>query len=89
MKVNRGEIHGELLVSKPEGVARLLCESFDGMNPWKSRNEIIVQGRKFARKKEADMYCRSETRANWTKIGYDYQLKHIFASEMRLRAMPG
>ena len=74
-RIKREEIHGDPLGSKPEGVERLLFERFDGMAPWKPRNEKIVQGRKFARKIEADMYSESETRAIWGKNGYDCQLK--------------
>ena len=41
------------------------------------------------RRIDADMYCRSEPRANWGKTGHDCQLKNIFASETKLRAVTG
>ena len=56
---------------------------------WEPKYKEIVQGRKFARKIEADMYCRSETRADWAKIGHDCQLKNIFASKKKLRMVNG
>ena len=59
------------------------------MVTWKPRNDNIVQGRKFARILEADMYCGSEPRSNWGKIGHDCQLKNIFASETKLRVIAG
>ena len=33
------------------------------------------------------MYCKSEPRANWAKIGRDSQLKNIIASKTTLRAV--
>ena len=57
VRINREEIHGNTLGYKPEGVSRLLFQSFDGMAPWKSRNEKIFQGNKLARRVETDMYC--------------------------------
>ena len=39
------------------------------------------------RRIDADMYCRSEPRANWGKTGHDCQLKNIFASETKLIAV--
>ena len=59
------------------------------MATWKPIKYKIVQGRKFASKIEADMYCRSEKRAEWAKIGHAFQLKNIFSSESRLRALMG
>ena len=50
--------------SKPEGVVRIIFERFYWMSPWKTRNEKIVQERKFSRRIEANIYCGSELRAN-------------------------
>ena len=55
-RIKRGEIHGHPLGSIPEGLARILFKRFYGIAPWKPRNEKIVQGRKFARRLEADRY---------------------------------
>ena len=84
-RIKREEIHGDTLVSKPEGVESILFKSFDGIEPWKPINEKIVQGNKFARRLEADMNCGSEPRAKWAKIGHNRQLKNILASDTNLR----
>ena len=64
VRIKREEIHGDLLWSTLELLSSLIFESFDGMAPWNPRYEKIVQGRKFARKIEEDMYCGSEMRDN-------------------------
>ena len=69
MKDKEGRNTRRPLGYKPEGLERLIFEIFDGMAPWKPRNEKVTQGRKFEMKIEADMYYGSETRANWEKLG--------------------
>ena len=88
-RIKREEIYRDPLGSKPEGISRLLLESFVGMEKWKTRDEKVVQGGKLARRIEAYMYCGSEPRANWAKIWHDCQLKNIFDSENKLMAVTG
>ena len=88
-RIRKEDIHGDPLGTKPEGVARLLFENFDGIAPWKPRNEKIVWGRKVARHLEADVYGGAELRANWFKVGHDCKLEQLFGSENKMRAVTG
>ena len=73
-RIKREVIHRYPLGSNLEGLAMLMFKSFDGMAPWKTRNEKISQGRKFTRRIQVDIYYRLEPRAYRAKIGHDCQL---------------
>ena len=69
VRINRKEIHGNTLGYKPEGVSRLLFQSFDGMAPWKYRNKKIVQGNKLARRVETDITVDKNQGPSRGKLG--------------------
>ena len=57
--------HGDPLSVKDNNDVRLIFENWDGLAPWKPRNDKIVVARNLVHRLQGDAYLGVESRSNW------------------------
>ena len=50
-------------------------KNWDGISPWKPRNDKVILARNFAHKLEGNAYLGAEVRAQWSMLNKQYQLE--------------
>ena len=85
--INNSLTHGDKLNDKRDGYTRIAFENWNGLAPWKIRNDKIILARKFIRQIKADAYAGAESRAQWDLLKHKCQLQQLFQTEVSTKAI--
>ena len=79
--------HGDPLGVKDNNDARFIFENWDGLAPWKPRNDKIVVARNLVHRLQGDAYLGVECRANWGMLPQPNHLNKIFKTESGIKSI--
>ena len=86
-QINNSLTRGDKLNDKRDGYTRIAFENWNGLAPWKIRNDKIILARKFMRQIKADAYAGAESRAQWDFLKHKCQLQQLFQTEVLAKAI--